>query len=238
MAVETRLVETLRPFAGLDAATLASLAAAAERIDAADGTILFEEGGAAERLYVIEQGLVELFTGSGRRRAGILLLWPGDLFMPAAALADEPYLLSARALGPARLVAFEAAAVRRLFRASLPLSNRLAEIMAGQFRTLVRSAKDLRVRSAPCRVGAFLLRLVDESAEPGFADLPVAKSVLASRLGLSSETFSRALNLLAVNGVSVRGSRVILTDRARLEAFCGPDPLLDARETGLAVSAV
>lgn len=238
MAAPPEVLEQLDVFRGVDRRTLHALATAAETRDVAQAALLFEEGGIPGHLFLVQSGLVELHAGARGRRATILLLWPGDLVMPAAALTGEPWLLSASTLGPARLLAMEAERARSLFRASLSLSNRVSEIIGGQFRALVRGMKDLRLRPAPCRVGAFLLRLLDEAAESGFADLPAKKSVIASRLGLTAESFSRALARLAAEGVVVRGSRVVLTDRERLARFCGADPLFDSRETRLAVSAI
>ena len=102
----------------------------------------------------------------------------------------------------------------------------------------VRHLKDLKLRSGPKRVAAFLLRLVDETGRQGFADLPIPKGTLASRLGLTPETLSRALHTLADHGLTMRGSRVILSDRERLVRFCKPDPLIDGRELTLGVTAI
>jgi CRP/FNR family transcriptional regulator, transcriptional activator FtrB len=46
----------------------------------------------------------------------LLILWPPETFLPAAALTDEPYLLSARALSPSRLLALDAERVRETAR--------------------------------------------------------------------------------------------------------------------------
>ena len=82
-----------------------------------------------------------------------------------------------------------------------------------------------------------LLRLVGESGAADAADLPVSKRHLASRIGMTPETLSRALQTLASNGLVVRGAKVLVRDRKKIEDFCGTHPYPDATETALDVHA-
>ena len=53
-------------------------------------------------------------------------------------------------------------------------------------------------------------------------DLPVAKNVLASQIGVTSETLSRTFARLRKEGViRVAGSRIYVLDGARLRAYAG-----------------
>lgn len=236
--IDAGLTEQLPLLRGLEPDMRERLLGGAELHALPAPTTLFQQGEAPECLYILIQGLVELYTATADREAAILLVWPPETFLPAAALTDEPYLMSARTLGPARLLSLDAARVRLEVEESPELARRIMLILSGQFRMAVRHIKDLKLRSGPERLAAFLLRLVDESGTPGYADLPVPKALLASRLGLSAETVSRALATLRQHGLQVRGSRVILTDRERVERFCAPDPLIDGRELSLAVTAI
>jgi hypothetical protein len=46
---------------------------------------------------------------------------------------------------------------------------------------------------------------------------------------------SRALQILADNGLVVRGRQIIVRDRDKIEAFCGPDPYCPGTEERLEV---
>lgn len=223
---------------GVPSAVRERLLEGARLRDCGKGALLFEEGAAADRLFVLLSGAVELFARADGRDAVLLILWPGETFLPAAALSDEPYLLSARTLSRSRLLALDAGPVRAAVRDCPVLAHRVTRILSGQFRTAVRHIKDLKLRSAPQRLAAFFLRLIDETGRDGCADLPVTKATIASRLDLSAETLSRALPVLREEGLAVRGSRLVLHDRARLERFCAPDPLIDGPEAGLPVAAL
>jgi CRP/FNR family transcriptional regulator, transcriptional activator FtrB len=202
------------------------------------GTVLFHEGEPARRLHFLLSGTVELFTSHTARDCGLLLLTPGDMFMPAAVLFEEEYLNSARVLVPSRLLMLDAATVREEVGRSPALGLEISKSIAGQFRMAVRHIIDLKCRSAGQRLAAFLLRLVDESKTADSAELPVPKRHLASRVGMTAETLSRAIQTLADNGLVVRGNRVFLRDRARIEQYCGPALYADADEAALEVHAL
>jgi hypothetical protein len=52
---------------------------------------------------------------------------------------------------------------------------------------------------------------------------------------MQPETLSRALQTLAANGLLLRGRQIIVNDRAKAEAFCGPDPYPPGNEGQLGV---
>ena len=236
-AVDLDAARQVPLFAALDEPQLGRLIRGAKVQSFAAGAVLFEEGTEPDHLHVLLKGVVELYTAFGPRECGILLLSPGDIFMPAASLFKEPYLNSARALRRARVVMLDVETVRAEAMRSTELSFRLSRTLAGQFRMAVRQIIDLKCRSAPQRLASFLLRLVDESSLSASAELPVSKRSLAARVGMTAETLSRTFQTLAEHGLQVRGTRVIVHDRGRIEAFAGPRLYHDDDEAGLDVYA-
>jgi CRP/FNR family transcriptional activator FtrB len=161
----------------------------------------------------------------------------GDVFMPAAALYAEPYLVSAHTLTASRILMIDADAVRHESVKCTELALGLARVMAGQWRVALRIILDLKCRSPSQRLAAFLLRL--HGAEDGPpAEIPFSKRQLASRIGMQPETLSRTLQTLAANGLYLRGRHIIVTNRAAAEEFCGPDPYPPASEYELGVHAL
>lgn len=223
---------------GLPVSVAHRLLDGAELIAREADQILFQEGGRPDCLFAMLRGSVQLYAGDEGRETVIGIMRPPEVFMAPAALFEEPYLVSARTLSPARLLLLRAGAFRDEARASPELAWRLTSLLAGHWRMALRQIRDLKLRTCSERLAGFLLRLLEEQGGTGYADLPAPKSVLASRLGLSPETLSRALGLLREHGLEVRGSRVILMDRRRLEAFCPPDPLIDSPDTNLQVTAL
>ncbi len=199
---------------------------------------LFAGGAIPTHLHIILSGLVELSCSYGRHECTALMMAAGDVLMPAATLYSEPYLISARALTASRILTIDAKVMRREARTCTELALLLAELMGGQWRVALKIILDLKCRSPSQRLAAFLLRLHD-GAPPGLpAEVPFSKRQLASRIGMQPETLSRTLQTLAANGLHLRGRQIIVTDRAAVEQFCGPDPYPPASEYELGVHAL
>ena len=102
----------------------------------------------------------------------------------------------------------------------------------------LRIILDLKCRSASERLAAFLLRLHDARPPGTNAQIPFAKRQLAARVGMQPESLSRTLQVLAGHGLHVRGREIMVTDRAKIEAFCGPDPYPPRSEDEFGVHAL
>lgn len=227
-------IPDIQLFSGLAPALTDRLLTGATFESVPPGTVLFREGEVARHVHVLISGIVELSKIEGRRECAVMMATTGDVFMPVAALFDEPYLTSARVLATARLLMLDAAVMRREAMEQPQLAMRIVQLVGGQWRMAVRQILDLKSRSAPERLGAFLLRLADLSGGES-AELPIPKRHLAARVGISAETLSRTLQMLAENGLHLRGRRIIVKNREKIEAFCGPEPYPSRGERGLGV---
>ncbi|WP_368413215.1 helix-turn-helix domain-containing protein, partial [Dongia sp.] len=94
------------------------------------------------------------------------------------------------------------------------------------WRLLSRQLKDQKLRSGTQRLGAYLLTLSDgRTSGRAEIEMPMDRRTLASWLGMSAETLSRALAQLKPVGVRVSGRRAVIDDIARIRAFCLEDDL-------------
>ena len=203
------------------------------------GTVLFEEGDDADFLHVLLEGSVELYATAGASRSTVVdIVWPVDSFILAAALTATPSLMSARTIQPCRILMIRSANLRQEIAADPQLALIMMASLAQHFRTMVRQVKDLKLRNSTQRLGCFLLRLVSETGRDGEADLPFGKRLLASRLGMTAENLSRAFGSLRQHGLEVAGNRVIVTNMAKLEAYCQPDRLIDEVDRNLTIRPI
>ena len=198
------------------------------------GTLLFREGDRPVVLHAIISGTVEIYSNRSGREWGVMLMNSRDVLMPGAVLFDETYTTSARTLGFCRVLTIDAEHVRAEAALCPQFAMRLARAMAGQFRVTVRQILDLKSRNAAQRLASFLLKFADDSGAP-MPELPMRKRNLAARIGMTPETLSRTLQVLADNGLVVRGRQIIVRDRDRIEHFCGPDPYRPRAEDSLQV---
>jgi CRP/FNR family transcriptional activator FtrB len=225
-------------FDGLNRNIADCLLSASTALQYRAGSFIVHQGGRLDGLHVVHRGLVDLAHVNGDHECGVMLLSTKDLLLPASALFGEPSIVSARALTTTKVVVFGAAEVSAAMEVSRVLANNILKAMSGHWRMTVRNVLDLNCRTAAQRLAAFLLRLVDLQPDCGAPILPIAKRHLAARLGMTAETLSRMLQVVADNGVHVRGRTIIVNDRARAEAFCGPDPYPGGDERGLNVFAL
>jgi CRP/FNR family transcriptional activator FtrB len=188
---------------------------------------LIRQGDPADFLHVVLEGTVELYAQWGGRECTMAVVRPVGTFILAACIRDAPYLMSARTLDRARIILVPASDLRAVFRRDPEFAVSVIHELAGCYRAVVRHAKGLKLRTSRERIASYLLRQSVLAGGVASYTLPVEKRLLASYLGMTPENLSRALKSLEEDGVKVDGSRVIITDRARLTELARPDRLID-----------
>jgi CRP/FNR family transcriptional activator FtrB len=191
------------------------------------GQHLIRQGEQADFLHVVVEGSVELFAEWQDRSATMAVVRPVGTFILAACIRDLPYLMSARTLEPSRVLLIPASDLRAVFRADPEFAVSIVGELAAAFRSMARHAKNLKLRGARERIGCYLLEQSQQAGGAGRFVLQVEKRRVASYLGMTPESLSRALKALEADGVTVKGQKVTITDRARLMAACPPDVLID-----------
>jgi CRP/FNR family transcriptional activator FtrB len=226
--VKEMTLETLPLFRGLSEAKRGDLLHHAVVHAVASGTVLFEQGEAPNFQLVVLSGSVQLIGKSAEGREVLIeVVRPPDLVIPAAVVTSAPYLMQARAPEASRVLLIHAAAFRAALGQDPALAHAVIGSLARQFRRMVRQVKNLKLRSSTERVGSYVLALSARQGTPGRALLPYEKNLIASELGMTRESFSRALSSLEKAGMRVAGQTIEITDRARLAAVSAPDPLID-----------
>jgi len=200
----------------------------------APGTVLFEQGETPTFQHVVLAGSAHLLgRSSAGREVLIEVVEPPDLIIPAAVATGSPYLMRARVPEPSRLLLIHAGVFRRAVLREPLLAQEVIGSLAGQFRRLVRQIKNLKLRTATERVGCYLLALSKRQGTPHCAILPYEKNLIASELGMTRESFSRALSALESGGITVQDEMITIRDAKHLAAACGRDPLIDGPDGSL-----
>ncbi len=238
-AAELGLIQHLPLFADLSSEQVhhllaTDLLASCTRATFQANTPLFEQGDVPTALHILIEGVVELFAISADGKATTMeILGPTDSFILAAVLLDTPYLMGAKVLTTATTLMIPARTLRAEIVRRPKLALAMLASMAGQYRTMVKQLKDMKLRSGTQRLVALLLRLHRQTGRAGGSiTLPVSKQVLAGRLGMTPENLSRSFATLRDYGVTVHRDTILLADIGKLEAFCLPDALIDGDECG------
>jgi CRP/FNR family transcriptional regulator, transcriptional activator FtrB len=213
-------------FAGISANALDKLTTGAFLQVFPQHVELFREGDEADFLFVVMEGLVELFATWNGREAAIPTLRPTGPFILAAVVRGARYLMSARTLGRCRLLMLPAPNVRQALRDDTAFALAMVDELSGCYRAAVKSQKNLKLRNGVERLAAFLLQMSAQEKSPEF-ELPFDKRTLASLLGMTAENLSRAFATLRPYGVVVNGGKITLTDASNLVRLAKPAPLMD-----------
>ncbi len=217
------LLAALPLFKGMAPESLQMLLADAAVRRYARHHMLFLQGAPADRFYIVLEGWVRLFrvTPDGHETV-IAAFTRGESFAEAAGFAEGVFPVNAQVAEDARLLVVPVSTfTRRLHRNPALAVNMLAS-MSRHLRDLVQEIEQRTVRSAPQRLGAFLLKLCPAQGAATI-DLTTEKGLVAARLGMQPETLSRALAKLRAVGVTTRDRHVIVSDIGALRRFAEGD---------------
>lgn len=210
-------------FEALDDNQLQTVISHARQVKLAAKQILFEAGQHAERFYLLCCGQVKLFSlsASGDEKV-IEIVTPGKTFGEAIMFMDKHrYPVSAQALEESELLGFDMNSFRQILHESDETCFRLMAGMSRRLHERIDEISNLTLHNATYRLVVFLLEQIPEGAvELPRIHLDIPKSVIASRLSIQPETFSRTLARLSKrNLIHVEGNTIILLDIEGIRAL-------------------
>lgn len=183
-------------------------------------TFLFSAGDEADRFYVVTQGSVHLFVVDREGAETIIEIFErGDSFAEAAMFASGRFPVSAEAAAGSRVLVIDAGRfLDRLGRNPSSAMAMVASLGRWQVR-LMRELRLLKSRSPAQRLAWYLVSLTETESGEATVVLPHPKHLIAMRIGIASESLSRALARFSDLGVETHGSRVRIRDVERLRRF-------------------
>lgn len=188
---------------------------------------LITEGDPSDFLHVVISGSVDLFSVWNGRDTNMATVRPISTFILAATVKDAPYLMSARTLEKCRIALIPSQDVRTIFEADSNFARAIVTELAQCYRSVIKSQKDLKLRTSLERLANYLLRQQRRVGGGPVFELDFEKRRLASVLGMTPENLSRAFKGLHPYGVAVNGNRITIGNQADLERFARPNPLID-----------
>ena len=200
------------------------LAAQTKAIHLDKGMILFQRGQPCDGFYVIVFGQVKLsFISRAGDEKVVDLLGPGQSFGEAVMFMEKPHVVTAQTLADSMLLHVSKSAIFEELEHDPRLARRMIAGLSQRLHYLLEDLEGYSMRSGVQRVIGLLLR--DEAIDsPTGATLeitlPAAKGVIASRLNLTQEHFSRILHDLVAKGlIQVRGRNIAILDVHKLRKF-------------------
>ena len=188
-----------------------------------EGESLFFQGDEVVCFYLVVSGRMKLFrVSSGGKEKVVEIIEQGHTFAEALMFVDHPhYPVNATALIPSRVIAINCGCFKSMLRNSIDTCFILMGEMSYRIRAQLQEIDTLSLNTGTVRTVAYLLENAPENEKDNDFELNVAKSVIASRLSVKPETFSRILkNLHESNILTINGRKVTIHDRGALTSIC------------------
>lgn len=204
-------------FSAFDARQMAAIAEATERVSLAQGERLFNQGDEIRRFFYVESGRIKLYRLSPDGDEKVIdLVGPNQTFAEAVVFMERTagYPVNADALETTRLIGFDARTFLGLLKESNESCLQLMAAMSRRLRMHVNEIDRLALQNATSRfIGYILNAAYEDRAQGRRVELNVPKNVLASRLSIQPETFSRILSRLSSAGlIQVERQAITLLD--------------------------
>ncbi|KAA0912024.1 Crp/Fnr family transcriptional regulator [Pusillimonas sp. ANT_WB101] len=199
-------------------AELDRLAAGTTEVKVARGEMIFRRGDPCLGQHSVVYGQVKLLLVSPTGGEKVVrLIGPGGSFGEALMFLGKDYVVSAEALVDSLLLHVSRAAIMQEIENDSGFACKMLASLSQRLHSLMKDVEAYSLRSGTDRVVSYLLKHGCEQDDCSFR-LETSKTVIASRLNLTPEHFSRILHDLGGRGlITVKGREIIIPDRAALE---------------------
>ncbi|MBK8767314.1 MAG: Crp/Fnr family transcriptional regulator [Burkholderiaceae bacterium] len=188
------------------------------------GKVVFQRGDPCVGFHALVYGQVKLgFVSPQGAEKVVEIIHPGQSFGEALMFTDRPYVVFAQCLADSLMLHIDKATIDAEIERDPRLARRMIAGLSMRLHGLIQDVEAYSLRSGMQRVIGYLLRDIDEHADPTAPlriQLATQKGVIASRLNLTPEHFSRVLSELAQEGlIEVHGSEIQILDPVRIRGF-------------------
>jgi CRP/FNR family transcriptional regulator, dissimilatory nitrate respiration regulator len=223
LRIADETLSDLALFADIPAAVRMHFAEKARHKALHKGQILFLQTEPAEWFYVIRRGWMKLFRETLEGQEAVIdMLCEQHVLGETALFHGDAYSYSAQAVEPVELVMLPLSMLRYHLEKTPKLAVNLLAHTARKDRQRSHEVEQMTTQNAAQRIGCFLLKLCDKDAPQGSTQLylPYDKTLIAARLGMKPETFSRALAKLKADlALQIQGATVGIPNVAALTEY-------------------
>ncbi|HDN27966.1 MAG TPA: Crp/Fnr family transcriptional regulator [Thioploca sp.] len=211
-------------FANLNDQQLAQIKQSMRLVQLEDGEYLFKHGQCAERFFMLREGYIKLLRISMEGVEKVFeVISPGQTFAEAIMfMPNSVYPVTAQAINKTELLSFENKVLMDIIQDSSDTCFQFLFHISKRMRMWINEIDNLTLQNATHRLVNYLLYQVPDDHNNAYEiDFPIPKHVIASRLSIKPETFSRILNGLNKEGfITVKGKTIQIhnIDRLRLHS--------------------
>ena len=208
-------------FANLPESSLTQLAAKTYQRNVKDGEVLCHQADIAHTVWLVLEGWVKLTRETLNGSEAVWdILGQSQIVGLETLLPPYQYTVRAVTVGGGSLLAMPHSILRNMLETTPAFALQLLKQTNNRQQEEMLEIEHRAQQTAPQRIGCFLLKL---AGTPQFGSvtlqLPFDKGLLAARLGMQPETFSRALaKLKQETGIVIEGAKLTF-DATKLESY-------------------
>lgn len=209
-------------FAAMPEDMTANFMSSATIITLKKGEQLFLQDDSAEWFYCIALGWIKLFRETVDGDEAVLdVLTKGHIFGEAAVFDGGVHTVGAAVAEDAVVVRLPISLLKNAITKNHEVALGMLASVSRERRHQSQDIEKLSLQNTSQRIACFLLRMCRANqAKDVSLTLPYDKSLIAARLSMKSETFSRALNKLQKEtSISIKGSVVAIPDIGALATY-------------------
>lgn len=186
------------------------------------GEIIFRRGDPCVGFHIVIYGQVKLaFISPDGNEKVVEIIGPGFSFGEALMFMEKPYIVTAQALADSLLLHVPRDAIFSELQRDPKFARKMLAGLSRRLHSLICDVEAYSLSSGTQRVIGYLLKS-ETPADGDQITLEVSKTVLASRLNLTPEHFSRILHDLAAKQlIAIEGRNITILDIERLRAYEG-----------------
>lgn len=220
MTSRADLIRTVPLLSELDESGLNAMIESSIRRELDADQILFQHGSIATYFYLVEHGSIKLsrLAPNGQEKV-IEILRKGHTFAEAVMFFDTPaYPVDSTALEKTAVIGLDCRVFMGILRESPDTALRLMGTLSMRLHRRVNEIDALSLQNSTLRVINYLLQnLPDSGDETPVIELEATKKLIAARLSIQPETFSRVLHQLQDKGaIKVQGAKIEVLDAGLL----------------------
>jgi CRP-like cAMP-binding protein len=214
------LLANLRLFHQVQPRHVAKIAAQSLTQRVRRGTVLYRMGEHLPGVIAVAYGSVKLaLRRSGGDEKVLRFLGANETFGEATVLLDRTCPIDLIALADTMVAVIPTQSILWLMTQDLEFAHNVACVLGESFLNMLGELQSSVQQNGVQRLAGYLNSLAEPHAGNGgwIVHLPVSKTAVAARLGVTKETMSRLLRDLAIRGViAVERREITIVDRAQL----------------------
>ena len=231
----TALIAACPLFAGAGEDDLRALAAISSSTSWPKGTLIFQQGDAADFLLIVETGRIRLgLTTAAGRELTLRHADHGAVVGEMGVLDHDPRSADATAVQATRCLVIRRAAFERVLAERPGLAIAVIRYLSGRLRETTYQLESVALYELAARLARFLLATLrqvhgadlDEKDHAALT-LDLGQSEIAAILGASRPKLNRALANLEEDGAIRRDGKQLVCDIEALQAIAAADAFVD-----------